>query len=228
VAEYDYDPLVWLSPVAPGLEDAFGIDSPATSWERGELFNLRWNQSWNSIGFLGIWEVQSQLSAIVLLTLTALVPPLLAFLPMLAWSLMATVIYYYARERGLPDLLEIKRSTEPRRVRNLITAARELGLTAAKAWLAGLQSFIFSRSICRILGRPAITRKERLLRLGVVALGLTMFGVSTSQHVLRRAGYSGSALLRIGFAGSALNVGYRVLLSALFVDLAARVIGTAV
>jgi hypothetical protein len=217
-----------IQPIGPGLEDAFGIDSLATHWERGHLFSLRWNESWNSIGFFGIWEAQSQLSAVVLLALTALVPPLLAFVPMLAWSLAATVVYCYARERGLPDLLEVKRSKEPRRARSLVAAARELGLTAAKAWLAGLQSFVYSRSFCRVLGRPAITRKERFMRLGVVAVGLTMFGVSTSQHVLRRAGYSGGALLRIGFAGSALNVGYRVLLSALFVDIAARVLGTAI
>ena len=49
-----------------------------------------------------------------------------------------------------------------------------------------------------------------------------MFGISTSQHVLRKAGFRGGALLRYGFLGSLLNVGYRVALSALLLDAARR------
>jgi hypothetical protein len=135
---------------------------------------------------------------------------------------VATIVYYHARERGLPDVLEADRITAVVSKRTAATWIKQLGLAAGKAWLAGFQAFIFTRGCCHFLAKPGRGARQRLLRFTVVALGLTLFGVSTSQHVLRRAGLSGRQLVEVGFLGSVLNVGYRVLLSTLLIDLVAR------
>lgn len=215
-----------LTDIAPGLEDALGLDTAAVSWESEVLAGLRSKVPWHSIGFLSFWEIQSQLSAIVLIALLAFVSPLLALGPMLVWSLLATVVYYQARERGVPDVLEAVSITVPRSANDLFACARTVGVIAGRVWLAGFQSFVYARVVCPLLARTSTGPRRRLVRIAVVAVGLTLFGVSTSQHVLRKAGFRGAQLLRFGFLGSVLNVGYRVLLSALLLDVA-RIVASA-
>jgi hypothetical protein len=160
------------------------------------------------------WEAQSQLASVTYVGLTAFGSIWLAFPVMLAWSLVATVIYCFARRRGAPDLLTVEvRGRNKARGFNLGTIAASL----AKVWMAGFQAFAFSRVSGRALdlqGTRCIRR--RLLRLVLLFVGLTLFGVSTAEHLLRRAGYQGSQLVKLSLLGPFLNVPYRVLLSAAF------------
>lgn len=204
---------------ALGLEEALGLDPQVAIWEGEALLQTRRDIPWRAVGLLSIWEAQSQLSTVVLISLTALLPVWLAIGPMLAWSLIATVAYHLARQRGLPDVLD-SAGAVARRGRGVLGLLRTGCLTAGRAWLAGFQAFLYTRTARRLLTNPARCRSRRLTRAGVVGLGLTLFGVSTTHHLLQRAGFSGSALLRLGFLGSLLNVTYRVLLSALVLDLA--------
>jgi hypothetical protein len=206
----------------PSIEEALSVDSPVAGLEREVLDRLKHSVPWRSVGFLGAWEAQSQLSTFVLVALSALLPVWLAFVPMLVWSLLATVVYCHARERGVPDLLDAAQPAKSQERVGLCSLARSMSVSAVKVWLAGVQSVLYARTCCRVLGKPAAGWRK-VARFGVLGVGLTMFGVTTSHHVLRRAGYQGASLLRLGFVGSFLNVPYRVLLSALFIDLARRI-----
>lgn len=216
-----------LTYAGPSIEETLGFESAAAGLDREVIDRLKHNVPWRSVGFLGVWEAQSQVSTFVLVALSALLPVWLAFVPMLVWSLAATFVYYHARERGVPDLLETAQPAAARQRHRPLSLARSLGVSAVKVWLAGAQSVVYARTCCRVLGKPTAGWR-RLARFGVLGVGLTMFGVSTSQHVLRRAGYRGADLLRLGFVGSCLNVPYRVLLSALFIDLVRRLATVAV
>ena len=218
----DREYISGLTYAGPSIEETLGVDSLAANLEREVIDDLKHSVPWRSVGFLGVWEAQSQLSTFVLVALSALLPVWLAFVPMLVWSLLATVVYYHARERGVPDLLDVAQPAVARERRGLCSLARSLGVSAVKVWLAGVQSVLYARTCCRVLGTPAAGWRK-VARFGVLGVGLTMFGVTTSQHVLRRAGYQGADLLRLGFVGSCLNVPYRVLLSALFIDLTRRI-----
>jgi hypothetical protein len=55
------------------------------------------------------------------------------------------------------------------------------------------------------------------LRRLVLLVGMTMFGVTVAEQLLRAAGYEGRKLLHLASIGPFLNVPYRVLLSAVFV-----------
>jgi len=82
-----------------------------------------------------------------------------------------------------------------------------------RVWLAGFQAFVFSRASRRVLtGRRRA--RNRLVRVGLLGVGLTLFGVTTAEHLLRRAGYRGDHLLRLCLIGPFLNVPYRTFLSA--------------
>jgi hypothetical protein len=208
-------------PIRPalGLEEALGIDPQVALWEGDISLQTRRESPWRAVGLLSVWEAQSQLSTIVLISLTAVLPVWLAIVPMLAWSLVATVAYHLARQRGLPDVLD-SAGVLARRGRGVLGLLKAGCLTAGRAWLAGFQAFLYTRTARGLLNSPARCSSRRLTRAGVVGLGLTLFGVSTTHHLLQKAGFSGGALLRLGFVGSLLNVTYRVLLSALVLDLA--------
>jgi hypothetical protein len=163
------------------------------------------------MSFVAAWELQSQIATVVLVALVALAPLWVALGVMIAWSLTATVTYFVARRRGLPDLLEIGRPDLSLSGQPSSRLLALLMLFAIKVWFVGLQAYVYSKTLC-----PVLDRKDghRMARLGVVAMGLTLFGVSASQHMLGRAGYESRRALALGFLGSFLNVPYRVLLSA--------------
>jgi hypothetical protein len=45
----------------------------------------------------------------------------------------------------------------------------------------------------------------------VLGLGLTLFGVTTAEHLLMRAGFKGRELVQFALVGAFLNVTYRTL-----------------
>src|SRR5688500_11065321 len=58
---------------------------------------------WNVAAFLALWEVQSQVATVAYIGLVAFTSLWVTLGAMLAWSLVATVIFCYARERGYPN-----------------------------------------------------------------------------------------------------------------------------
>ena len=175
------------------------------------------NVAWNKAAFILFWEGQSQASTIAYVGLVAFGSIWLALGVMLTWSLLATLFFCAARERGYPNLLSIK-ALPQRKVsaHALLDAAGAIG----RAWMAGLYAFIFSRaSGSFLLEKEGCCRARRFARLGVLSFGLVFFGVSTAEHLLRTAGYQGRRLVQLSLIGPFLNVPYRVLLSAVFVAL---------
>jgi hypothetical protein len=144
--------------------------------------------------------------------LVAFASILVALGVMLVWSLIATIVFCCARERGYPNMLTAE-EWRP----NARATARFAALSVCKAWLAGFQAFAYARMVNALLipGRRGLT--ARLARYGVLAVGMTLFGVTMTEHLLRCAGYSGARLVWYGLLGPFLNVPYRVLLSAMFV-----------
>jgi hypothetical protein len=169
---------------------------------------------WNGVGLVAAWEIQSQLATFALIGLLAVMSVLPALAIMLCWSLVAGVVYCHGRRRGMPDLLEAQANSEPALARRRMTIVGSTLLSVTKAWLAGVQPFLYSRTACRVLTRPANCWRLRLARQAVLFVGLTLFGVTTAHHMLRKAGYSEGSIVRLSLAGSCLNVPYRILLSA--------------
>jgi hypothetical protein len=154
--------------------------------------------------------VQSQLATLLLVTLVAFASIWIALATMLAWSLIASVAYWHARERGLPDLVTVQK---PRTGNGPSAFLRHAAGSAIKVWFVGLHNLVFARFAALAMnGLPC--RSTRWRRLAVLSLGMTLFGVTTAEHLLRRAGFSGASLLRRGLIGPFLNVPYRIFLSA--------------
>jgi hypothetical protein len=127
---------------------------------------------------------------------------------MLIWSLAATVIYGWARRRRIRSLLSHK--TPPLTVSRRLS--RQWLSCGFSIWLAGLQSFFFCRTFGLLVRRRGA--RYRVLRLGVLGLGLTLFGVTTSEYLLRQAGFRGDLLLKLSLLSPFLNVPYRTFLNA--------------
>jgi hypothetical protein len=182
---------------------------------RNPFYERLSNVAWHKAAFILIWEGQSQASAIAYVGLVAFGPLWLAFGVMLAWSLVATVVFCAARERGYPNLLTMK--ALPERKINVHAVLDALG-AFVRAWLAGLYAFVFARASDAFLAeKRGCCRARTLARYGVLGLGLVFFGVSTAEHLLRAAGYQGRRLLQLSLIGPFLNVPYRVMLSAALV-----------
>ncbi len=202
-----------------GLESELGLAPHSIDWtEEAEVQAQRLREPWAGVGFAALWEVQSQLATVTLFVLLAVVPFLAVLAVMLTWSLVATVAYHLGRQRGLPDLLGTTTLRRDRPRASLFDWLRFGGASAAKVWLAGIQPFVYSRTFCLVLGRRARGWPMRAARLAVLATGLTLFGVTSSHHMLRRAGFSGNRVLTLGFVGSVLNVSYRLVLGAVIVN----------
>ena len=207
------------------LDSMLGLSSPAIEWQ-AEVQAEAWARSQlREVGFVTAWEMQSQLAAFTGLALVAFAPLLAAMAVMIAWSLAATCLYAYARRKGLPDLLDARFARPRGASRRWWSWLGSTGLTLAKTWVAGLQPFLYSRTFCRVLARPCHGWRVRTARIAVLGVGLTLFGVTTAHHILRKAGLSEDKVLRVSFVGSVLNVSYRVLLSAIVIRTAMGVLG---
>ncbi len=166
----------------------------------------------NDSAFVVAWEVQSQLATLVLFSLIAFVSIWVALATMLVWSIIAHLIYHHAHERGLPDLFRIEL---PKRGCGRYTFIRHAAGSAARLWLVGLHNLVFARAACRVMrSGGGDGAGSRIRRAGILGLGMTLFGVTTAEHLLRRAGFTGPALLSRGLIGPFLNVPYRIFLSA--------------
>jgi hypothetical protein len=119
----------------------------------------------------------------------------------------------------MPDLLEAHRASSERGTRRRLSLVGTAGMAVVKAWLAGVQPFVYSRTVCRLLSKPVTGRRVRVVRGAVLLVGLTLFGVTTAHHMLRRAGYSERRIFQLSLAGSFLNVPYRIVLSAAVLNL---------
>jgi hypothetical protein len=173
--------------------------------------------AWHKAAFVLLWEGQSQVSTVAYLGLVAFGPLWLAFAVMLVWSLIATVFFCAARERGYPNLLTMNALPQPQV--SAKAAWMVLG-TVLRAWITGLNAFLFARaSNAFLLEKEGCCRARRLARFGVLGVGLIFFGVTSAEHLLRTSGYQGRRLLQLSLIGPFLNVPYRVLLSAAFVAL---------
>jgi hypothetical protein len=200
------------------LSTQLGLPSQVDIWEEGEARGYLPEQGlWHDIGFAAVWEAQSQFSALVLVALLAFASFWTTLIVMLAWSLLATMVYFYGRSRGLPDLLEISRPKKSARSRWLSRITATL-VTGVKAWFAGIQPFLYSHACTPLLNSKASSRHMRAARYTTLGLGLTLFGVTAAHHILRKAGYSGSQVLHLGFVGSFLNVPYRILLGSIVIN----------
>jgi hypothetical protein len=136
---------------------------------------------------------------------------------MLFWSLSATVFFCAARERGYPNILSIR--ALPKREVNTNALLHTAG-AVVRAWMAGLHAFVFARASHVLLQeKQGCCQARRFARIGVLGFGLVFFGVSTAEHMLRTAGYTGRKLTRLSLIGPFFNVPYRVLLSAAVVAL---------
>jgi hypothetical protein len=124
---------------------------------------------------------------------------------------------------GLPDLFADSRIVTGQASRALWTRFANATLTLIKAFIVGLQPFIY----CRTLGcliRPANSLPSRMARSAVLWIGLVLFGVTATHHLLSRAGYSGASLLNLSYVGTVLNVSYRTVVSVIVVNLATGII----
>ena len=87
--------------------------------------------------------------------------------------------------------------------------------SAVRAWFAGFHAFAYARVASPLLCPSRTGFRARATRYGLLALGMTLFGVTAAEHMLRRTGLKGRRLLEVGLLGPLLNVPYRVLLSAI-------------
>jgi hypothetical protein len=175
------------------------------------------NVAWHKAAFILFWEGQSQASTIAYVGLVAFGSIWLALGVMLTWSLLATVFFCAARERGYPNILSVK--ALPKREVSANSALHALG-AVARAWMAGFHAFVFARaSNGFLIQKHGCCRARRFARFGLLGIGLVLFGVSTAEHMLRTAGYQGRRLVQLSLIGPFFNVPYRVLLSAAVVAL---------
>jgi hypothetical protein len=179
-------------------------------WRNQPPFHLFKNPSLSDAAFVVGWEIQSQISTIVLVTLIAFVSIWAALATILVWSLIAHFAYVFAREHGLPDLVTVQ---APKTDGGPSTFLRHAAGSAVRVWFVGLHNMVFAHIACSVLrGGEGFTRRAK--RIGILGLGMTLFGVTTTEHLLRRAGFSGSSLRYRGVIGPFLNVPYRIFLGA--------------
>lgn len=172
------------------------------------------------LGFAAVWEAQSQLASLILVALVAFAPLYVTLAVMLSWSLIATAVYYSARRRGAPDLLQLKVGwkVEAENGKAWATRLRHPLSSAFRLWIMGFQAFLFSRALCPLLREPAQSHPTRIFRLLIFTTGFWFLGVTSAHHMLASAGYKEGKLLRLSLIGPFLNVPYRVLLSAIVIS----------
>jgi hypothetical protein len=177
---------------------------------------------WNIAAFLALWEIQSQLATIAYVGLVAFTSWYVTLGAMLVWSLTATLLFWHARERGYPNILN---SVKCPRSEAGIKVAWHAVTSVFSAVLGGIHAFVYTRCANSLLNEQPAGRPRRFLRRLVLVVGMTMFGVTVAEQLLRSAGYSGRRLLQLASLGPFLNVPYRVVLSAVFVALLNSTLG---
>lgn len=193
---------------------------PRSLLRRTPFFGRIPDVPWHKAAFIVMWEGQGHLSSLAYVALVAFASIWVALGVMFVWSVAATFVFVAARERGYPNLLS-DMSTPKRRAGNLASYAIVAVIRAA---IAGVNAFVFTRCSGFLLEeKPGCSRTRRAARIGALGLGLTLFGVTTAEHLLRSAGYSGRRLMRMSMLGPVLHVPYKVLISAALVALLTNV-----
>lgn len=177
---------------------------------------------WNVAAFVALWEVQSQIATIAYVGLVAFTSWWVTLGVMLSWSLVATLAFWYARERGYPNILN---AVECPRSEAGIKVAWRAATSVFSAVVGGVHAFIYTRCTSALLGDKPVAGPRRFLRRLVLLVGMTMFGVTVAEQLLRAAGYEGRKLLHLASIGPFLNVPYRVMLSAVFVAILNSTLG---
>jgi hypothetical protein len=178
--------------------------------------------AWHKAAFLVFWEGQGHLSSVTYVGLVAFANIWLAFGAMFVWSVLATLLFCAARERGYPNLLSEIKAPE-RRAGHMAWFA--VG-SVARAWFAGVNAFLYARgSRLLLVEKAGCCKARRMARVGVLGLGLTLFGVTSAEHLLRTSGYTGGKLLRRCLIGPFLHVPYRLMVSAAVVAVARDALG---
>lgn len=202
------------------------LEAPRQADESLKDISSRFKAHWPDVSFVAAWELQSQISSVVLISFARFAHVWETIPVMLVWSLTTTMVFHHARLKGRPDLLErVRWGTESKRLRIRMLSTL---WTAFRAWIAGVQAFIFARIFGVLLQKRTQCWRQSCARVGVLGLGLTVFGVPTAHHILRKAGYERGALLRRACFAAFLNVPYRVLVSAFLINAAIGLIHPAI
>jgi hypothetical protein len=98
--------------------------------------------------------------------------------------------------------------------RSVASSAGGALLKVFQVVLVGPPAFVFTKLLR--LAAPGECVRRRLCHAAVLGAGATLFGVTTTHHILRKAGFEGRGLLKLSCLGSLLNVSYRTALSAMF------------
>ena len=199
------------------LDLMLGVASPALEWEQEEETRRAGNRL-HEVGFLTVWELQSQVATVASVTFVALLPIWTALICMLCWSLVATLVYCRARRKGLPDLLDTRWGMPSPSLGGIRSWLSATGVSLLKTWFAGLQPFLYARVFCPVLLRPATSWRGKAIHWLVLAVGFALFGVTTVHHLLERAGTPKEKMLRLCLVGPFLNVPYRIVASALVLN----------
>jgi hypothetical protein len=91
-------------------------------------------------------------------------------------------------------------------------------LSVVKAWLAGVQPYLYCLLLSRFFAGTAAGWRVRSARLALVGAGLTFFGVTAAHHILRKSDLKDEQVWRLSLAGPFLNVPYRIALSAVLLN----------
>jgi hypothetical protein len=209
------------------LEATLGIPSQAIELEadariREARLPAGARQCFYQAGLLTIWEVQSQAATVVLIALVAFAPLALTVSLMFAWALIATVVYYHARLRGFPDVFDSSVRWPPSRPCHWPAWVVAAALAIVKAWLAGIQPFLYVKAFSGLMAGPVTGWRRRVGRGVVLMMGLVLFGATAAHHLLRKADLPEHMVLRLCCVGSFLNATYRVTLSALIIGALTR------
>ena len=195
---------------------------PQALLRRTSFFEKLSSIDWHKAAFIAFWEGQGHLSTFAYVALVAFTSIWVAFGAMFVWSVLATLFFVAARERGYPNLLS---SMSTPRLQPGHLAWFAVG-SVCRAWLAGVNAFAFTRcSGFLITQKQGSCRARRLALIGALGIGLTLFGVTAAEHLLRTAGYSGRKLARLTLIGPFLHVPYRVMVSAAVVALFTDALG---
>jgi hypothetical protein len=177
---------------------------------------------WKDGAFVAGWELQSHVSSIVLVGFARFGSVNAAIPVMLLWALLSTLAFHHARLAGRPDLLE--HTSWGTHSHAWHVRAMSMCWSVLKAWLAGIQAFLYARVFGCVLRNEGRCLRQRLTKITVLGFGLTIFGVPTAHHLLRKAGFERAALLRLGFVATFLNVPFRVIASAFVINFTASLI----
>jgi hypothetical protein len=204
------------------LESTLGITSPAAELEADAQIYAAARRGLYQAGLVTVWEAQSQLATVVLITLVAFAPLVATLAVMVCWSLVATFAYYHARLRGLPDVFDTRWSRPPPHAGRWLRWFMNTTVSFVKAWLAGVQPYLYAKAVSGFLARPAVRLRTRIYRAAVLTAALILFGVTAAHHLLRQAGLPDRNVLPLCCVGSVLNVTYRVVLSAIIVGVLSK------